>query len=313
MLNKNPKFYDFTATDLTPVVDKKYAHLIKCALKQQSVSFKLSDVNRTIANGLRRTMLGELLVKAMKVDMMDITQNDPFLIHEMICSRIAQVPIDQSVKTDAVFTIDVTNKEVTPITVYAESIRGAGNLVDPGMILFDLNPGKFFRAKITIYEDYAHNFAAHTLVSNAVSLPLDQKPIDLKTKIGIPSSMSDPREYEIRFITSGAMDPRDIIFAACENIIARVRRVGTLVDTITASDDEYHLVIDGESDTIGMLFADAIYRLYENIDMVTPTTDPVVRRATIRIKCAEDVKSVIESTVKYIVEIFTILKKQIHK
>jgi len=310
MLSKSPKFHDFSATDLTPAVDKKYAHLLKCALKQQSVSFKLADVHRSIANGLRRTILGELMTKAMYVDILDIDKNDPFIIQEMIRERLRCVPIAQNIKMNTPLHIDVANTDALPRRIYAESIRGAEKYVDPGMILFDLGPKYYFRANISLREDYAYNHAGHGVTCNVVCIPLDQKPIDLKTKVGISSSMSDPREYEIRFNTTGAMAPMDIIIAACDSIIERVQRVVKLVDTITASDDEYHLVIDGESDTIGMLYMDSIYRLYEKIPMVTATTDPIVRRAYLKIKCDEDVKSVIESTSKYIIGVFEQLKKQ---
>lgn len=313
---------DIKITDLTPVIkDPSLTHLIPKTLFPKHVTFVISEASNAVANGIRRTLANELLTSVMWFEYEHFTSNNPFSINSMILNRFRLIPIDQKTPIDAVFELDVQNKSDKEAYVYTSQIK----IINPGskngtplkklpfnetFPLFTLLPGKWLRiTKITMYRGFGYKFAGHSLSSNCVCLPLDQKPINLylppDSDRGIPSRLSNPRKYSIEFNTTGAMDPAAMMVAVCDNIIARVQN---LLYSIEASNNIYIINIDGESHTIGNLLMRTITDLYE-IMAVTYNVDSVARKVTLRIRCDEDINTLMTSVIKHIVRQYTDIKK----
>lgn len=308
--------------DLSPKVnDRELDHLMPKRLFCKRLSFTLKDTNRAVANGIRRTVMSELLVKALTFDYEDFSTTNPFLINTMILKRFRLIPIDQAVPDDAVFELHAANKTNHVAYVYTRQISikaGAGLKGLPfneNIPLFTLEAGTSVDIKnIRVISDYGYNFAGHAVAYNATSLALDQKPINLflpadDPNRGIPSRQSNPREWRITFNTTGAMAPHDIVRAACDNIIERLRNVEKLLYSIQASKDLHVLTINGESDTIGNLIMCTGLEIYPDIDFITYVTSVGKRRCTIKVRTTEDITILFKTIIRTIVAQFTEIKK----
>ncbi len=323
------KVNNIQVSDLTPnIKDASLTHLLPTTLFPKRISFDVEGVSSAVSNGLRRTVMNEMLATAMWFEYEHYSSDNPFAINSMILNRIRLIPIDQRTPIDAVFELDVQNKTDRTQYVYARDIR----IINPGgkmannskttplkklpfnetFALFTLEPGRWLRiSKITVRQDYGYQFAGHSLTSNAVSLPLDQKPVNPydPNAGGIPSRMSNPRHYRIAFNTTGAMEPKDIVVAACDNLIARLQNIQNLLYSIESSDDMYVLKIEGESDTISNLITKTTDDLYPDIRAAVANVDSVVRRTSIRIRCDEDINLLYNTVTKHIIRQYTEIKK----
>lgn len=291
------------------------------------LEFQIAGVSNAVSNGIRRTIACELLVTGLHAEYEHIKTNDMFIIPEMIVKRFRMVPLAQNCPLDAVFELDVTNKTASIMDVKLGELRivsaGKGTRERPALkklpfnettTLLTLEPGKSIKIeKIGVHQDYGFNsgYGAHVVVCNASSIAVDQKPINMYENNGgggIPSRISNPRVWKIMFNTNGTMDPKDIVSAACDNIITRIRAIQALLYSIENNDDEYLLTINGESDTIGNLFMRTITDLYPDIRAVVYSVSSVGRVCTIRIRCDEDINTIYNTVIKYLVKTFTEIK-----
>lgn len=317
------KVTEVTITDISPKVkNPEIAKLLPKTLFPKRLEFQISPVSNAVSNALRRTVECELLVKALWVDLEDFETNDMFHIQEMIMERFRMIPIDQNTPLDTIFELSATNDTATVRDVKSSEIRihytsGKGSALkklpfNETFTLFTLNPGKTVKIKkITIHSAYGFTSGdgMHAVAVNAASIAIDQIPINHYEGVGIPSSISNARVWKISFNTNGTMEPKAIVAAACDNIIARVETVHELLYSIENNGDEYLLIINGESHTIGNLFMRTIVDLFPDIRAVTYTTANVGRVCSIRIRCDEDINTVYEVAVKYLVNLFTDIKK----
>lgn len=309
--------------DLSPKVsDKEFEDLLPKRLFCKRMSFVISPVNNAIANGLRRTICEELLSKALIFDFNDFKTNNAFSINTMILNRFRQIPIDQSTPLDTVFELHEVNKTDREVYVYSGQMRikhGALKRLpfNENIPLFTLEPGKEVSIdNIRIVTDYGYNYAGHALACNVVSLAEDQKPVDLFSDApdrGIPSRLSNPQKWRIAFNTTGAMDPYEMVRAACDNIIERMGTVEKLLYSIVASGDLHVLVINGETDTVGNLLMRTILDLYPSVDFVAYDVTTGRRQVTIKIRTAEDVSMVFKAAIRQIVATYNDIKKSFSK
>jgi DNA-directed RNA polymerase subunit L len=324
MSRKNSvKVTNINIEDLTPVIeDTSLMHLIPKNLFSKRISFHIENVSNAVANGIRRTVMNELLIKAMWFELDDFHTTDSFILNTMIQTRLALIPIDQKTPLQTIFDLLVINDGTEEIDVFADKIHvRSGHLHRKDLPFNETNPictlkqGKELKiSKIILKEDYGYNFAGHSVAQNAVSLSLDQKPLNQylpkdHPDRGISSSISDPRKWKIQFTTTGAMEPNDIVAAACENIIKRIQNFQNLIPNILSNGDTYVLIVDGESDTIGNLLMKTCVELYPNIKACTYNPDSIKRSFTLKIRCDEDVNSVLLSCSKYIIDIYSSIKK----
>lgn len=294
---------------------KEFAHLVPTHFIPQEVRCKLSNVNTALANGLRRTIMSEILCKFMTFDYDDYKCNNPFCINTMIRDRIQLIPLDQKTPITTSWHLDTQNTDSIVSKVYTAAIIGGSGkesknqAFNPNIEICTLEPSKYIKIdKIIVKQDFPYNFGGCAVAVHAAIRPLDVDMYDQFTRKGEHSSNSNPREFLLSFDTVGTMSPIDILKAGCESIIERLSNVLDITQQTTKSGQYYELVIGGESDTIGNIIARTIHDLYPDILAVTYTVDPVVRRCTIKVKCEEDIAEVLMRSIKYAIYVYESLK-----
>lgn len=308
---------NIVVTDLSPKVKnpaiQKY---LPSGYFPKHIEFNIKGVSNAVSNGLRRTIGGELLVKALFAEFENLTTTDVFIIPEMVLKRLRMIPLDQSTPLNATFEIDATNDTPNVRDVKSSEIKIIGGMkklpFNETFTLFTLQPGRACNIKpIGIHQAYGftEGDGMHCVACNTVSICTDQTPINMYTGEGISSSVANPREWKIAFNTNGTMAPKDIVKSACDNIIARVMSVQELLYSIENKNDEYSLTIEGESDTLGNLFMRTISDLYPDIRAVTYSGVNVGRTLTIRVRCDEDINTIFTTAIKQIVKTYGDIKK----
>lgn len=306
--------------DISPKVDPALDKYLPKTLFPKRIEFELSNVSNAVSNAIRRTVECELLVIAMFAEYADVTCDDIFIIPEMILRRLRMIPINQKTPIDAVFELEAVNLTPDVRDVKSGEITiTRGNLkklpFNETFTLFTLNPGKSIKiTNIGIHS--AYGFVAgdgmHVLAVNAASVALDQTPINTYEPNGgggIPSRISNPREWKVSFNTNGSMPPKSIVVAACDSITARVQSVQDLLYSIENNGDEYVLTIHGESHTIGNLFMRTIHDMFPDIRAVTYSSSNITRTCTLRIRCDEDINTIYNTTIRHLVRLFADIKK----
>jgi DNA-directed RNA polymerase subunit L len=145
---------------------------------------------------------------------------------------------------------------------------------------------------------------------HAVSLAVDQIPINPYEPEagGVPSAIANAQVWNVAFDTNGILPPKKIVAAACDNIIGRVNNLRELLYNINSSGDEYILIVDGESDTIGNLIMRTTCELYPDINAVTYSTAHIGRALTIRMRCDEDINIIYNTVIAYLDKTFKTIK-----
>jgi DNA-directed RNA polymerase subunit L len=84
------------------------------------IRFRLSGVDKSIANALRRTLIGNIPILVMKPKDCIITENKTKFTNEIIAARLSAIPIcDKDIKNQ--YTISISSKNVTRDTTYVTS------------------------------------------------------------------------------------------------------------------------------------------------------------------------------------------------
>lgn len=331
------KVRDFSTKKLTPTINAKYKHLLPTALTQESCSFIIDGCSNAVANGIRRTIACELKVLYLTCKYESIVTSDPFIIPEMIQKRLRMIPLLQSTSPGAKFSLDVTNNTLLPMDVKTGSIKGKiPGSFDSTYTLLTLGPGHSLQINdITCASEYGYvqEYGMCSVAFNAVSICKDIKPVDVyeeagrdemgrwkedrggvKDTAGINSSgkpaetpatsrsqMADPRVWEIKFNTNGTMSPRDIIRAACAEIIARLKKLLSLLYTMVNNESQYTLTIQGESDTIGNLIVKTTDEMYPDVEAVTYIVPSIERSLTIKIIYSDDINTLYKNVVSSLI------------
>lgn len=317
-----------TVTDIkitsfkSKIKDPAFGHLLPKNIFPEHMEFNILNVSNAVSNGIRRTITCELLVNSMICNYEDIETNDMFIIREQIIKRIRTIPVDQKTPLDTMFSLVSSNETAEVRDIKSGEIKiikskssGTHKLpFNETFTLFTLQPGKFIKiSNITMNPAFGYNSddGMHVVAFNAASTALDQEPINayVVNSTGIPSRISNPREWKISFNTNGTMPPKQIIFAACDNLISRITSVRELLTNIENNGDEFTLTVVGESDTIGNLFERTICDLYPNIKAVSYSCSNVDRSLTVRIRTDDDIKNIFDTTIKEIIAIYTKIKK----
>lgn len=321
-MSTRPTISDISVTDISPKVPDKYKKLLPSVLHPQHLEMRIDGVSNAVSNALRRTISCELPVLHLSVEYENIITDDRFIIPEMIIKRLRMIPIDQSIPQDTKFRLDITN--TTHMVMDVKSSEIVQDIRRPGksplkpirafnetFTLLTLRPGASINIKnIVLATEYGYNsgYGMCALACNVASIALDQVPMNNYTNEGVPAAMSNPRSWKLSFNTNGSMDAKQIVIAACDNIIMRVNNVHDMLYTVENVGDEYILNIDGETDTIGNLFMRTISDLFPDIRAVSYSTASVGRRCTIRIRCEEDINTVYEAAINYIKSVYETIR-----
>lgn len=332
----NIKIIDYKSGVITTDDKELNAKLLKSLPTRYSskMTFTLDNVSHALANAIRRTISCELVIKSLVAEHISWKSNDGFLISEMILKRLRMIPLDQDTPMTASFKLIVINNTTELRDVKSGEIISNGNSkqlpFDSTYTICTLNPGKSLSIDdIYVQETAAYNAGdgMNAVANHVTSTALDVTPINWYEETneensplsdptngifitGIPSSIANPRKWEISFISNGNMQCNKIMIAACKNLITRINNVVDLLDTVASINGEYILNIEGESDTIGCLFMRTIFDMYPEIPFITYNTNNFRRVATLRIKTNEDVDTMITRAAKYLVSAFEYIMTQ---
>jgi DNA-directed RNA polymerase subunit L len=304
---------DFTAENIELKIPEKFKKYAPNVLKSAKCKLTISGCNNAIANGIRRTIACELPVKHLTCDYENIVTDDPFIIPEMIQKRLRMIPLLQSVPAGAKFELHIVNASEADLDVKTGDIKG-GKYFDNTYTLLTLKPGrKLSIVDISVASNYGYfeSYGMCTVAIDAVSVCKDMVPYDMYTGKGSHTHTADPKVWEISFGTNGTMSPKDILIAACNNIIERLKGVMSLLHTIVNNEDEYILRVYGESDTIGNLIMRTAIELYPDAEHVSYNVPIVERIATIKIKYNDDINSLYRNVIANIISTYESIRDQI--
>lgn len=317
---------NFQANAVKRVVPDKYKHLLPTTLIPELVTFELkgSDINNAVANGLRRTIAGELPVKAMtcSIEKENFTTSDDFVIPEMIRLRLKQIPLKQDCPAGIKFSLNFTNNTPGLIHVKTSNIAvSSGQLrrlpFNENITILILRPNCSINiSEITIVSDFGYipGSGMHVMAVQTSIKALDQEPLNTYNSpaTGIPSREADPHHYQIRFYTNGTINAAELVRMACDSIIERAKlfkeaRIGAISDG-----NLYTMVVVNESHTIGNLVVKTISEIFPAIDFVSYAPHQTILNAIrITIRTDEDIGIVCDDTAAHIEKVMTRIKSKI--
>lgn len=274
----------------------------------------LNNVNVSLANGIRRVLASEYLVKGLVAEYEDVTVTDEFVIMELLLKRISMIPIKQSIAPDVTFSLEYENNtnEIQPVWSGLMLASDKEQYFNETFNLCDLRPGcRLSIKKVSVESHMGHEngYGMFAVALNPVAIVQDVVPYlapslrDEEAKNSkkvnyTASSVSDPTVYLLRFNTHGTADGKDIFRNAVQEILHRLQNVDP--SAIIETDTEFKLEIMNETDTIGNILMYHIAKAFPNIDMVTYNTLGGVRRVTLRIlaQSRSDAEGMVREAVK---------------
>ena len=149
---------------------KKHEAQLKALLPEklkQRISIVLKNTNTRVANGLRRTIIEEMPIKVLNVDVENIETDEEYLIRDQLCDHIALIPLDQDVPNNMVFELDYVNDnaedrldDVFSEDIYKQSGSGPSTPFGLRFKLAEMHPTKHLRVKdIHVIEGYGYTHA----------------------------------------------------------------------------------------------------------------------------------------------------------
>lgn len=291
-------------------VDKKYQHLLP-KTPAQAISFNISNVNCATSNALRRAVMEECPAYAMHFDLADFSKTDPFVIFELIQSRIGLIPIDQNVAPTDTFSLNVTNTTPDMLDVKAKDLvcLSKKRPFNDTFTICTIQPyTTIIIKKIYIVKGVGVDDAKFTLGFNGVSLPLDQQPFNPYKNEGIKSSVSNPRKFKVAFKTNGNIALQKLMHLVCDSIIDMVK---TLEDATVDKLYEYYILKKHRlTSTVGNLFVMKALDLYPDIKLVTFDHNTIENILIIKVIPTMDINDFRQTIIGKIVEDFKLIRSQ---
>lgn len=307
-------------TDIQPKIPERFRHLAPTTLTSSHASIILTGCNAAIANAIRRTISNELEVKYLHCEYEDITTDDPYIIPEMIQRRLRSIPLLQSVPSGTKFELETANNTTSVIDVKSRELTVTGGrgkvsaYFDSTYTLFTLLSGRKMTISNIVVKSargYNDHYGMCVMGVHCTSICKDVVPFNAYTGEGVHTQMADPRVWEVSFRTNGTAAPRDILIAACTDLISRTKSVMDLIHSIVNNKDEYVLSIPGESDSIGNAIVMTMLELHPDIEYTTYTVPTVERVAIIKVKTTDDINTVFKNTIARIIDTFEQIKDMI--
>jgi len=97
-----------------------------------------SEMSESLANGIRRSVAE---VPTLAIDEVEIFKNDSALYDEVLAHRIGLIPIKTEKSMSSKTKISLKLSKAGPGTVYAESLQGPAEIVNPGIPITILGEG----------------------------------------------------------------------------------------------------------------------------------------------------------------------------
>lgn len=298
------------------VSDPDVKKLLPTVNISQTCTLEIHNANNAISNALRRAAMSEIPVKIMNFKIESLSTNNPFILVDMIQSRIKAIPIKQMAPNDALYDLFAVNETAELRSVYSSELVAQkspkNNIFNETFEICTLAPKQFIKiSNIYIDTNYGYHHSAHTVAFHSATTALTEEPYNEFTKTGIPSAQSTEHAFMWRFDTNGTIHPTQIIHLTCDVIISRLRAIIPLLDNIIASNDTYILDLNNESATIGNLLMKTILEMYPDITFVTFTQKSIDRAIVIKLRTDDEPNAVMSSAIKYLIDVFNNIKSQI--
>ena len=300
--------------------------------------FIIHGLNNAYANAIRRILCDEIENFALVLDKQSWQTDDEFLIIELIASRTMLLPLVQDhpgVAIGAQLTMDVKNDTELPRDVLTREFILPGKMRTLPFFdtinLFSLNPHKTAHFVARIERGMGH--AAYSAVSKAVCIPLDERPQkdDAYTDPKLPygdrakylesASVCNPHVNMLDLELTGTHDINALLVRATKVLRERVEKIakapivqmdigGTLA-TGELMNGAYEMRMQGETHTIGCLFARTCLELFPKIESATWNVEDVANELVIKVRTVvEPIEKIVARTVQTIVENLIILGEQ---
>jgi DNA-directed RNA polymerase subunit L len=250
------------------------------------VSFNLKNTNTDIANGLRRVILNETVVKSLCFDDEYFTSTDSYILSDFLRKQINLIPINQELTYKEKISLHIENKTDDIIEVLSGDIICPEKAMIKNIILCHLRPQeKIIISDIKIVEGIGRQGAGRFSNVGCIKYKIGMKPLDVKTGEGSSSLVSNPTEFSLGYITHhNTKNPLNIVVNACDNIISRMEKIMEKFKDIKAVASYYSdfiqidtnnnikdILFIGETWTTVNLLARYAFILTEgNIKFVTP-------------------------------------------
>lgn len=144
------KVFNYGSTEIKPdfgiepfLPYKKKLEALYTDRKRYVVSFDLIGVSDKIANAIRRTIMGELPIKALTFDPVMVQTNAEFIIIDELLDRIQCLPLRQDVPDGTTLSVSAVNRGQDVDVLYSSSLNS--EYVSKRFRLAELRPGNYLR------------------------------------------------------------------------------------------------------------------------------------------------------------------------
>jgi hypothetical protein len=299
-----PTVTDIKSEVLMPKVPAKYAIDLpkKPAVKH---GFTINNVNASVASAIRRACSCEIPVIRMNFDIANMETDDKFLNPDIVKFRVQAIPLMQNCPVKTTFLLDVKNDSTMSRVIRTGSIipSHGTDFFEDNIELVKLNRGCFLRIPIRIDTGHPNvNDEEMAVVAfQAASYALDVEPFNQYTLKGVSSTMADPRQWRVQFVTNGTISLRELMKKTCDNIIERMRAIQANAENfiLTPGDEpEYQLELN-ETATIGELWMGAL-ELFPDIPIVAFKEERINEIIILRCRC-DNINDVVSAIVRTVV------------
>lgn len=207
------------------VVDDKYKHLISNEFPHQLLTFDLES-HISIANGLRRVLIDEVLVKYLWFELTAIDTSDRYVISDKMRDDISYIPLSQSVPMGVTFSIDESNKTLNYQPIHSGMIKASDKKTyfKPNINLGILNSDKYLKVNnIKVKSSYGFETACAQLLS------LGFKPLN---EINKSSLVATPTKFRFKLQSNGSMEIKSILIYAINTLIEILTNFSESLSTI---------------------------------------------------------------------------------
>jgi DNA-directed RNA polymerase subunit L len=269
------------------------------------VKFHINKSYSGLSNAIRRCLITEIKVQCLDVEMNEIKTDDEFIISDALIKNINLIPINQNyetkelelelyIKNNTNQMIDVYMSDFILYTDKKNKVQGDITELIPeiNIPIVKLSPNKYIHIKhFKIIEGYNKDDASKfTLLNNVSYKPLDLSPYDNFTKLGDKSINSNPKSFEISYLTKANIEPKQVMIKCCNTLISRLEDFYNLIKNyiknigddnfygdekleVTRNEDFYIYKCLNEYLTLGNLISQKIYLLDETILYTASTVE----------------------------------------
>lgn len=296
-------------------LDKPENHALIPHYRRQLITIHLKNSSKAIANGLRRTLMDEMDIKAFDVDPADIETDDVNILAHAVIKSIQSIRINQKIPENVRFSLDFHNTSAEPVMISADQLKTTHKLnfvpFNTQFRIITVRDGRYLKIpniKIKTAQGRIPGQSLHTAVCSIGYKPLDVEMYD--RGVGQSSLNTNPKEYELTITTNGTVEPKWLLENACKSIYDRVIALQKEVELydpklgnhssdlldIYIANDIAHYVMKHETYTIGYLLNEFVYKCHPDISLSNLEIEhPTMIKSTYKICSTNHKKIVIEA------------------